>query len=86
MRKRVTGGRRRATTSALMGLFRRREERVITEAVAYARCHGDRGAEIVSVSKRPRFELPQRRRGYHVSVPGETLREAFAAKLDERHP
>jgi hypothetical protein len=64
--------------------FRRRQEHVISEAAAYARCHGDRGAEILRVSKRPPFQLPHRRRGYHVSVPGEKLREAFAAKLDER--
>jgi hypothetical protein len=67
-----------------MGLFRRRREREITEAVAYARCHGDRGNEIVRVTKRPPYALPQRRRGYHVSVPGEILRQAFADKIDQR--
>lgn len=67
-----------------MGLFRRRDEREITEAVAYARCHGDRGSEIVSVTKRPPYVLPQRRRGYHVSVPGERLRQAFADRIDHR--
>jgi hypothetical protein len=50
--------------------FRRRQERPITEATAYARCHGDRGREILSVKKRP---------------PGETLREAFEAKIEGRH-
>ncbi len=68
-----------------MGLFRRRlERREITEAVAYARCHGERGNDIIRVTKRPPYALPQRRRGYHVSVSGETLRQAFAAKLDRR--
>jgi hypothetical protein len=52
--------------------------------MAYSRCYGDRGADIVNVRKRPPFQLPERRRGHHVSVPGEKLREAFAAKLDER--
>jgi hypothetical protein len=64
--------------------FRKRQPREITEAIAYARCHGERGTTILRVSKRPPFELPQRRRGFRVSVPGETLRQAFAAKLDER--
>jgi len=67
-----------------VALFRKRHERPITEAMAYSRCYGDRGADIVNVRKRPPFELPERRRGHHVSVPGEKLREAFAAKLDER--
>ena len=67
-----------------MSLFRRQPEREITEAIAYARCHGDRGSDIVRVTRRPPYELPERRRGHHVSVSGETLRQAFAAKLDER--
>ena len=67
-----------------MGLFRKRHTREITEAVAYARCHGDRGNEIVRVTKRPPYALPERRRGHHVSVPGETLRQAFADKIDHR--
>lgn len=66
-------------------LFRKRHEHEISEAVAYARCHGERGSNILSVKKRPPFELPERRRGFAVSVSGETLREAFAAKLEERH-
>jgi hypothetical protein len=65
-------------------IFGRRQPREITEAIAYARCHGDRGTTILRVSKRPPFELPERRRGFRVSVRGETLRQAFAAKLDER--
>jgi hypothetical protein len=65
-------------------IFRRRQPREITEAIAYARCHGERGPTILRVSKRPPFELPERRRGFPVSVRGEALRQAFAAKLDER--
>jgi hypothetical protein len=63
---------------------RRRHEHEITEAVAYARCHGERGRDILSVKKRPPFELPARRRGFAVSVAGETLRKDFAARLDAR--
>ena len=67
-----------------MGLFRKRHDHVLTEAVAYARCHGDRGNDILRVSKRVPYVLPHRRRGHQVSVSGETLRQAFAAKLDDR--
>ena len=67
-----------------MGLLRGRYEREITEAVAYARCHGDRGNEIIRVTKRPPYTLPLRRRGYHVTVPGETLRQAFSERIDHR--
>jgi hypothetical protein len=69
-----------------VGFFRRRDERVITEAVAYARCHGERGSDIVRVTKRAPYVLPERRRGHHVSVSGETLRQAFAARIDGRRP
>jgi hypothetical protein len=66
--------------------FRRRRvaDHPFTEADAYARCHGDRGTEILSVKTRAAVRLPERRRGHHVSVPGEALRLAFAARLDER--
>ena len=67
-----------------MGLFRRQAGREITEEMAYVRCHGDRGRDILRVTKLPPYSLPQRRRGHHVSVAGETLREAFVRKLDRR--
>ena len=67
-----------------MPFFRRQHERVITEEMAYARCHGDRGTEILSVKKMPPYRLPERRRGHQVSVAGETLRQAFAARLELR--
>jgi hypothetical protein len=56
--------------------------RPIPEAVAYARCHGERGTELVRVVKaeprRPRYDLP---------VSGESLRQAFEARLGKRdHP
>jgi hypothetical protein len=59
--------------------------REITESIAYARCHGERGSEILSVTRKPPFALPPRRRGFTVSIPGEKVRQAFAAKLDARH-
>jgi hypothetical protein len=64
-------------------LWRRRPNlRPIPEEVAYARCHGERGTEIVRVVKmeprRPRYDLP---------VSGETLRRAFEDRLGRReHP
>lgn len=67
-----------------MLLFRRSAIHVFSEETAYARCHGDRGTEILSVKKAPPYELPERRRGHRVSVAGETLREAFASRLDRR--
>jgi hypothetical protein len=67
-----------------MRLFRRSTTRALSEEMAYARCHGDRGTEILSVKKRPPYELPERRRGHRVSVAGEALRAAFAARLDRR--
>jgi hypothetical protein len=67
-----------------VSLFRRQPEREITEAIAYARCHGDRSNDILRVTPLPPYELPERRRGHHVSVSGESLRRAFAAKLEER--
>jgi hypothetical protein len=65
-------------------IFRRAVERELTEAMAYARCHGERGTEILSVEKRPPYRLPERRRGHDVTVPGELLRQAFAQRLDRR--
>jgi hypothetical protein len=64
-----------------MRLLRRGRSRTrpITEAVAYARCHGDRDADLVRVVKleprRPRHPLP---------VSGEMLRQAFESRLDRR--
>ena len=62
-----------------MRLFRRPKLRPIPEAVAYARCHGERGLDIVRVVKmeprRPRYDLP---------VSGEALRQAFEERLTKR--
>jgi hypothetical protein len=64
-----------------MRLLRRKRARTrpISEEVAYARCHGDRDADLVRVvriePRRPRYPLP---------VTGETLRRAFELRLDQR--
>jgi hypothetical protein len=51
----------------------------MTEALAYARCHGDRSHEIVRV-----FKAEPRRPRYDAGVSGEAVRVAFEAKLLER--
>ena len=61
-------------------LFRRRPKlRPISEAVAYARCHGERGRDLVRVVK-----AEPRRPRYALKVSGETLRRAFESRLDHR--
>ena len=52
----------------------------LTEAEAYARCHGDRESEIRIV------HLPPRRPRYVQQVSGEDLRRSFEAKLALREP
>jgi hypothetical protein len=58
---------------------RRQRLRPLTEAEAYARCHGTRDSEGVRIVKleprRPRYELP---------VSGEDLRRSFEEKLAQR--
>jgi hypothetical protein len=69
--------------SFLRRLFRRRPRpsaAPILEDEAYARLHGDRGGEIVSVVAVERKPIP-RRTG---DMSGELLRRAFEAKLDAR--
>jgi hypothetical protein len=62
-------------------LLRRKRPKLrpIPEAVAYARCHGDRGPDLVRVVK-----LEPRRPKYLLPVSGESLRRAFESRLDER--
>jgi hypothetical protein len=64
-----------------MRLLRRRraQTRPISEADAYARCHGDRDGDLVRVVK-----LEPRRKKYPLAVSGETLRRAFESPLDRR--
>ena len=60
-----------------MGILARRPEfRPITEAEAYARCHGDRGSDLARLRVVPRPRRPD-------PVSGESLRRAFAARLEQ---
>jgi hypothetical protein len=52
--------------------------RPLDEAEAYARCHGDRGAEVRIVHVEPR------RPRYDLVVSGEDLRQSFERRLDAR--
>ena len=52
--------------------------RPLDEAEAYARCHGDRGAEVRIVYVEPR------RARYDLRVSGEDLRQSFERRLDDR--
>jgi hypothetical protein len=54
--------------------------RPIGEAEAYARCHGDRGLDIVRVDPVPPPPLPRPT----VHVTGEALRRAFEDRLRSR--
>ena len=64
-----------------MRLLRRRRQQVrpISEAVAYARCHGDRDTELVRV-----VTLEPRKQRHRLPVSGETLRRALELRLDQR--
>ena len=62
-----------------MRFFRRRSRlRPIGESEAYGRAYGDRSSE-VRVSK-----AEPRRPRYDLKISGESLREAFAKRLDDR--
>jgi hypothetical protein len=66
-----------------VGLLRRRrrsELRPLSEAEAYARCHGARDDDVRIVKVEPR------RPRYELGFTGEGLREAFERRLDEREP
>ena len=66
-----------------MSLLRRgikHELKPLSEAEAYARCHGSRGDEVRIVKVEPR------RARYETGVSGEHLREAFESRLDTREP
>jgi hypothetical protein len=52
--------------------------RPLDEAEAYARCHGDRGADVKIVHIEPR------RPRYDATVSGEDLRQSFERRLDAR--
>ena len=52
--------------------------RPLDEAEAYARCHGERGADVRIVRIEPR------RPRYEANVSGEELRRSFEERLDAR--
>jgi hypothetical protein len=60
------------------GLRLRVRLRPLDEAEAYARCHGDRGADVKIVHIEPR------RPRYTTNVSGEELRRSFEKRLDAR--
>ena len=60
--------------------MRRQRLRPLTEAEAYARCHGMRDAEVRIVKLEPR------RPRYDLDVSGEDLRRSFEQKLAGRDP
>jgi hypothetical protein len=67
-------------------LLRRRSRaalHTIGEAEAYARLHGGRGEDIVSVEPLPP-EPPQPLRQIPASLTGESLRQAFERRLRKR--
>jgi hypothetical protein len=59
---------------------RKKELHALSEAEAYARCHGGRGDEVRIVKVEPR------RARYDLDLSGEGLREAFEKRLDTRDP
>ena len=58
--------------------MRRQRLRPLTEAEAYARCHGRRETDVRIVKLEPR------RPRYELDVSGEDLRRSFEAKLQQR--
>jgi hypothetical protein len=60
----------------------RRTLQPLDEAAAYARCHGDRGADIIRVAPLP--PAPPDPPGEERKVTGETLRRAFERRLGSR--
>jgi hypothetical protein len=63
---------------ALLGR-RRKEFKPISEAEAYARCHGDRGPDFIRLTV-----VPKPKRHFPVDVTGETLRRDFEWRLERR--
>lgn len=63
-----------------MSALRKERLRSLTEAEAYARCHGRSESEVRIVHLEPR------RPRYELRVSGEDLRRSFEARLDSREP
>jgi hypothetical protein len=65
----------------MWGQGKRERLRIIDEATAYARCHGDRDENVRIVN------LPPRRVRYEaVLSSGEAIRRGFEDRLDTREP
>lgn len=64
----------------MLGFRRRQRLRALDEVQAYHRCHGER-SEVRIVHLEPR-----RPRADDFRVRGESLRQAFEARLDSREP
>jgi hypothetical protein len=69
--------------------FRRRRDQpssqTISEAQAYARCHGDRTGDVaITVRPRPPITVQRPRRPLQVTLDGEMLRRAFEVRLASR--
>ena len=60
--------------------MRRQRLRPLTEAEAYARCHGSRDSEVRIVKIEPR------RPRYQLDISGDDLRRSFEEKLERREP
>jgi hypothetical protein len=67
-------------------LRRRRHERPLTEAEAYARSYGERDSEVKLVSGPPPPPPSPRRPRYKLRLSGEELRRLFEERLDKREP
>jgi len=65
---------------SLLRRSKKNDLKPLSEAEAYARCHGSRGDEVRIVKVEPR------RARYETDVSGERLREAFESRLDTREP
>jgi hypothetical protein len=65
---------------------RRRHERPLTEAEAYARSYGERDSEVKLVAVPPPPPPAPRRPLYKLRLSGEELRRLFEDRLDRREP
>jgi hypothetical protein len=65
---------------------RRRHERPLTEAEAYARSYGERDSDVRLVPAPPPPPPAPRRPRYKLRISGEDLRRLFEERLDRREP
>ena len=65
---------------------RRRQERPLTEAEAYARSYGERDTEVRLLPAPPPPPTAERRPRYKLRISGEDLRRLFEERLNRREP